>query len=204
MDNVNGLDQTQTTKKNFLVPFLIVLILVAVFEFVLLIKKDRKVTDAVSTNEQVTQQVKGEKEGSMEGSLKLTTDSKTNYVVGVPFTVNVNANSNGRGVVAFDAVLQYDNSAFTLSSVSSTVTNFSATSSSSKGYLDITSSKNPQSTVTPVFKDTSVLTITLVPKKTGNFAINLLDKVGNSSTKFIDNNTRIFLPSISSVNVMVK
>lgn len=204
MDNTTVTYQRQTPKKNFLIPFLMVLILIVTFEFVLLIKKDKKVPDAVSTSSQETPQVKGVSDGSMEGSFKLSKDNKTNYMVGVPFTVTVNADSNGRGVVAFDTVLQYDTTALTLSSFSSTVNGFTATSDEKDGYLYITSSTSPQVAVTPVFKDSSVLTITLVPKKAGNFTIGILDKVDNSSTKFIDNNTRIYWPSIGSVNVMVK
>ena len=204
MNDTKVVEQRQSPKKSFLVPFLIVLILIVAFEFVLLIKKDRNVPDAVSKSSQEAPQVKGISDGSMEGYLKLSTDYKSNYIVGVPFTVTVKADSNGRGVVAFDTILQYDTSALTLSSISSTVNGFTATSVDNEGYLLITSSTSPQVAVTPVFKDTSVLTITLVPKKTGNFTISLIEKVGKSSTKFIDNNTRIFLPSIGSVNVKVK
>lgn len=204
MDNVSVTDQVQTPKKNFLIPLLIVLALVAVFELALLLKKDSSLPTAVSTNTEETPQVTDKMEGATEGSMKVSAGENTNNTVGVPFTVTVIADSNGRGVVAFDAILRYDTSAFTLSSLSSTVTGFSATSNDSKGYLNITSSTNPQSTVTPVFKDTSVLTLTLVPRKAGNYTISLIDKVDSSSTKFIDNNTRIFLPSTGSVNVTVK
>lgn len=204
MDNDVVTQQTQAPKNKFLIPFLIVLVLVAVFEFVLLLKKDGKLPTAASTSVEEISKAPEEMEGIKEGSLTLSVDNNTNIVVGSPFTVTVNADSNGHSVVAFDAILQYDNTAFTLGSVSSTVDGFSATSNSSRGYLDITSSKSPQTTATPVFKDASVLTLTLIPQKSGSYKINLLKKIDKASAKFVDTNTKIFLPTTGSVDVMVK
>lgn len=204
MDNAKVTEQIQTPKKNFLIPLLIALVLVAVFGLVLLIKKDRQQPIAASTEKEELTQVAGVSEGTKEGSLKLSADNIENNVVGKPFTVTVKASSNGRFIVAFDALIRYDTSAFSLSSLSTTVAGFSATSDDSKGYLNITSSTSPQAAVTPVFKDTSVLKLTLVPRRTGNYNISLIDRVDSSSTKLIDNNTGILLPQTGSLNVTVK
>lgn len=202
MDNSNSSEQIP--KKNFHISLLIVLVLVAAVEFVLLLKKDGKLPMAVSTNFEETSQVPDEVEGVVEGSFIVSVGDNASYAVGVPLIVTVNADSNGRGVVAFDAIFQYDTSAFTLGSLSSSVVGFSAVSNVRRGYLEVTSSKDPQTTVVPVFKNTNVLTFTLVPQKVGNYSIRLIDKVGGSSTKFIDSNTKIFLPKTGSVSVTVK
>lgn len=204
MDNNVASNQPQEPKKNFLVLFLIVLALVAAVELFLLLQKNGKFPSAVSTNVEETSLARDELEGVAEGAFNVSAGDKSTYTVGVPFTVILSADSNGRGVVGFDAVFQYDTTAFTVGSVSSPVVGFSATSNTSKGYLDVTSTKDSEKIVTPVLKNTDVLVLTFTPKKKGSFSIRLLDKINNSSTKYIDDNTKIFLPKTGSVTVTVE
>ena len=204
MDNNVITQQPETPKKNFIIPFLVILILVAAVELFLLVQKNGKFPSAVSTNVEETSPAPDKLVGVTEGAFNVSAGNKSGYTVGVPFTVILSADSNGRGVVGFDAVFQYDPTAFTVGLVSSPVAGFSATSNTSKGYLDVTSTKDSEKILTPVFKNTDVLALTFTPKKKGNFLIRLLNKIDNSSTKFIDDNTKIFLPSTGSVNVTVK
>ncbi len=197
----------QPAKKNFHIPLLVVLmlVLIAAVEFVLLMKKDGKLPTAVSTTMEEVTPAPAEEEAASEGSFKIVADDNNAvHAIGVPFTVALNVDSNGRGVVGFDAVVEYDPAAFILGPVVSNVQGFTAISSTRKNYLEITSSKDPQVATPPVFKDTKVVTITLTPRKAGSYPVRLLDKVDGSSSKFIDINTKIFAPQTSSVTVTVK
>lgn len=203
MDNNFVTEQPQAPKRNFLVPFLIILVLVAAVELFLLMQKSGKFPSAVSTVKKQEVMVP-DQEGVAEGAFNVSAGNKSDYTVSAPFTVTLTADSNGRGVVGFDAVFQYDTTALTAGSVSSSVAGFSATSNMSKGYLDVTSTKDSEKILTPIFKNTDVLVLTFTPKKKGSFTINLLNKIDNSSTKFIDDNTKIYLPKVNSVTVSVK
>ncbi len=126
-------------KKNVYLFILAALIVVAVVEFVLLMSKG-KAPSAVSTVGDKTAVTPAQEQTISEGFFKIAAgDTAAGYVVGVPFTVTLNVDSNGRRVVGFDAVVEYDESAFTLGQVTSNEDGFTAISSTRKKYLEKTS-----------------------------------------------------------------
>lgn len=195
-------NSNQPPKKNHHIILLAVLVLIAVVELFLLLSKNGKLPTAVTTEEsQVTEE--SLTEGTVEGVFSLNSQSTT-VSVGTPIVFTVTADSNKRGVVGFDAVVEYDTSAFSLASVSSSLQGFTAVGSTRKKYLEVTSAKDPQTLVTPVLSNTEVLKITLNPLKQGSYAVKLLDKVDSSTTKFVDSETEVFRPQTNSVTVTVE
>lgn len=202
MDNNVVTQQTEAPKKNFLIPFLIVLVLIAAVEMLLLLNESGKMPLAVSTvdNQEVTAPVQ---EGVAEGVISLST-ANPDVSVGTPITFVVKLDSNSRGVVGMDAVVSYDKSVFTAGPVRSSMVGFTANYSSRKDYLEITSSKDPQTVEIPVLANTDVFSFTLTPRKAGIFKVELLSNADKSSTKFIDAETAIYLPKVNAVTVTVK
>ncbi|MGB2732173.1 MAG: hypothetical protein WBC38_04365 [Microgenomates group bacterium] len=188
-------------KKNFHRSLLVVLVVIAAVEFLLLMNKNGQFPPAASTKQEAEVESPLQ-EGVMEGVFSLKADKVA--TVGAPLTFTVAADSNKRKVVGFDTIVEYDETAFTLGSVRSSLKGFTATSSTRKKYLEVTSIKEPQEAVTPVLKNTEVLSFTLTPRKVGNYKVNLVDRVGESSTKYIDSETQVYLPKVNGVTVTVK
>jgi len=200
----NQAPMTPVPKKSvhYTVLIVIALVLVAVVELVLLMNKNGGFPSAVTTDSNRVEE-EALREGASEGVFTLVASSGT-VQVGVPVVLSVTADSNKHGVVGFDAVFEYDRTAFSLGSVTSSLPGFTAVGSARKQYLEVTSAKDPQTVVTPVLNGTEVLKITLNPLKSGSYPIKLVDKVGSSSTKFVDSETDVFKPQTNSVTVTVK
>ena len=191
-------------KKNFLLPILIVLVLIVAVLSVLLFQKNRNLPSAASTSNVENEVIEAPVQtGIAEGVFGLSTASQS-ASIGVPIVIVLKADSNGRGVVGYDAIVQYDVTAFTLGEVKSTVAGFTAIASSRKNYLEVTSFKDSASTVAPVFKDTDILTVTLTPLKAGVFNVDLLDEIESSNTKYIDSETKVYVPQVDDLTVTVK
>lgn len=188
-------------KKNYHGGLLVVLVLIAVVEFVLLMNKNGQLPYAASTKQEEVVEVPVE-EGVVEGIFSLSADKVA--TVGAPLTFTVTADSNKRRVVGFDAVVEYDASVFTLGRVTSSLKGFTTSSSTRNKYLEVTSSKDPQTVVTPVLQNTEVFTFTLTPRKAGSFRVDLVDKADASSTKYVDSDTQVYMPKVNGVEVMVK
>lgn len=202
MDNNSVLNQPDAPKRNFLVPFLIILVLVAAIEVFLLMQKNRNFPSAVSTVESPVVESPVQ-EGVAEGALNLSTANQV-ASVGVPITFVVKLDSNKRGVVGMDTIVSFDKTVFTAGPVRSSITGFTAISSSRKDYLEVAVSKDPQTIEIPVLANSDVFSFTLTPSKAGMYKVELLDSVDKSSTKYIDADTAIFLPEVNSVTVTVK
>lgn len=194
----------EPSMKKFLIPLLIVLVLIAVALLVFVWQKRDNPPSAVSTTAVEEQlEVVPVQRGTEEGVFSVNTSDQV-ASVGVPMKVLVKADSSGRAVVGFDAILKYDVEAFTLGEVKSSLTGFTAIASSRKNFLEVTSFKDLVSSVAPVFNNTEVLEVTLTPLKAGIFTVDLIDEVGSSNTKYIDGNTEVFIPQVNSVTVTVK
>lgn len=193
--------EQQPVKKNFHVGLLTVLVLIAIIEFFMLLNKNGQLPSVTPTRRDEVVEAPVQ-ENVMEGVFSLSADKVA--TIGAPMTFVVKADSNNRRVVGFDAVVEYDTTAFTLGSVRSSLEGFTTTSSTRKKYLEVTSSKDLQTVVTPVLQDTEVLTFTLTPRKAGSYTIVLVDQVDGSSTKYVDSDTQTYSPRVNSVEVMVK
>lgn len=204
MDQTNTeLMQPQGPKKNYRFSLLVVLVVIALVEFVLLMNKSA-VPGAVTDSQQQNVQEKQREEVQKAGSFTISTGSQRQFAVGQPVTVTLTANSAKHSVVGFDAVMLFDSSALTYRSVTSNLKGFSIVGSVRKGYLELTSAKDPATEVVPVLSDTEVATITFVPTKAGEYKLTLLDAIEQSSTKFVDSETMMYQPQVNEVVITVK
>ncbi len=204
MDQTNTeLMQPQGPKKNYRFSLLVVLVVIALVEFVLLMNKSA-VPGAVTDSQQQNVQEKQREEVQKAGSFTISTGSQRQFAVGEPVTVTLTANSAKHSVVGFDAVMLFDSSALTYRSVTSNLKGFSIVGSVRKGYLELTSAKDPATEVVPVLSDTEVATITFVPTKAGEYKLTLLDAIEQSSTKFVDSETMMYQPQVNEVVITVK
>lgn len=204
MDQTNTeLMQPQGPKKNYRFSLLVVLVVIALVEFVLLMNKSA-VPGAVTDSQQQNVQEKQREEVQKAGSFTISTGSQRQFAVGQPVTVTLTANSAKHSVVGFDAVMLFDSSALTYRSVTSNLKGFSIVGSVRKGYLELTSAKDPATEVVPVLSDTEVATITFVPTKAGEYKLTLLDAIEQSSTKFVDSETVMYQPQVNEVVITVK
>lgn len=204
MDQTNTeLMQPQGPKKNYRFSLLVVLVVIALVEFVLLMNKSA-LPGAVTDSQQQNVQEKQREEVQKAGSFTISTGSQRQFAVGEPVTVTLTANSAKHSVVGFDAVMLFDSSALTYRSVTSNLKGFSIVGSVRKGYLELTSAKDPATEVVPVLSDTEVATITFVPTKAGEYKLTLLDAIEQSSTKFVDSETMMYQPQVNEVVITVK
>ncbi len=204
MDQTNTeLMQPQGPKKNYRVSLLVVLVLIALVEFVLLMNKNT-VPGAVTDSQQQNMKERKMEEVQKAGSFTVSTGSQKQFVVGQPVTVTITASSDKHSVVGFDAVMLFDASALTYRSVSSDLKGFTVVGSVRKGYLELTSAKDPAAEIVPVLNDTKVATVTFTPTKAGQYKLSLLDAIDQSSTKFVDSETVMYQPQLNEVSITVK
>ena len=202
MDNIESTQQPQAPKRNYLLVFFVVLVVIAVAELFLILQKSGGLPSAATIEENEVVEESTEM-GIGEGVMSLGSDIQE-ATVGKPIKFVVKLDSNKRGVVGMDAVLSFDKAVFSAGPVDSSLKGFTAVSSTRKNYLEVTSSKDPQTVEIPVLANEDVFSFMLTPKKAGVYKVELLGKADKSSTKFIDAETAIYLPKVNSVTVTVK
>lgn len=200
----NELMQAQTPKKPYAVSLLVVLVVIALVEFVLLMNRSAVAPGAVTntSNQEATQK---EEMFQKAGAFTLSADKMGGqYRVGDTITLTMTADSAKKGVVGFDAVMLFDASTLTYQGARSQIKGFTTVGSVRRGYLEVTSAKDPQTLITPVLADTEVVSVSFTAKKAGQYKVSLMDVVDQSSTKFVDSETTMYLPQLNEVTITVK
>lgn len=173
---------------------------IAVFALIWVIYRSQT-PQTTTQQQQAGQEEKIEKRGSL---ILKDKDNLRNYQVDRAITLQVVADSEGADVVGFDILLDYDKSAFTLTSAQTPLTGFRLFSKQNENHLSLTATQLLESKVRSLFSATAIVELVLVPKKAGSYTFSLLDEVGNESTKFVDTQSTRLYPQTVSLKVEVK
>ncbi len=145
------------------------------------------------------------KEHKTEGTVSLSVVNASNEKVasGVPFTIQINGNSEGKDVVGFDLLLSYDKNAFTYQSSKTPLSGFQLFPVQRGNHVTLTGTKAPGVNTPTVLNSDALATATFVPNQKGTYTFSLVSKEGKETTKMVDNTTHVMRPAVSKVDLTV-
>lgn len=129
---------------------------------------------------------------------------ETTSSVNTPVTITLAADSNGKSIVGYDLVFQYDPSSLEIMSVTSALPDFTVYPLQSTDHYSLTATKKITSKDPSVFSETEILQLVVTPKKTGNHTLQLISTLGNEKTQMVDETTKVIYPAVSEITLEVK
>lgn len=184
----------------FIVTFLLFFVILAVY------------FSTIKPTEQPAQEVTGE---TLEEAPILQTEPKGTFtlsvknnqtaqvIAGQTFYLAVNASSEGSDIVGFDALLEYDQDAFTMGQATTPLQAFQVYTTDNVDYQSLTAVLSTNGTAIP-FENTEILTIPFTAKEKGKYTFSILPNVGTEITKMAESETTaLFAPEVTSVQVTV-
>ena len=197
-------NQSTNTPQPFLKIFLISLIVVfAILLFVLYNSQRQKGMEESSKVSTSQSPSSAPTTVPTEGSFFLAAD-QTSVTLNTPVTVVLKADSNGKSIVGYDLVLQYDPSSLEVASASSMLPDFTVYHLKSADHYSLTATKKIASTDPSVFNQTEVLKLVVTPKKAGSLTLNLVAALGNEKTQMVDGTTKVIYPAVNEITLEVK
>lgn len=175
------------------------LVLIAVTGFLLYLKGSQK---RVTTTEGITPSVVPT-ERPATGMFELTA-SETEPTVGQPTKVTVRASSDGKDVVGYDVILPLSPTEIKDVSVKSLVPDFQIFTNENEDYLAVTGIKGLTSKNVNVLSETPLIEITFTPLKAGTLSVFLFEEKGREVTKFVDTDTKLYYPTLTSLDLVVR
>lgn len=165
----------------------------------------------------LTQQKKSLEQEKSAASTKATQDSSKKTTMFLSFLYKsdqrfqkekaidtyVVINSVGKEVVGFDALIQYDKTAFDFVDAISLMPDFKVKSLTRDTHVAITGILAPQSNTKPVLSDTAILKLSFMPKKAGIYNFSILPKVGQETTDIVDSKSRVEYPRVNMTTVEI-
>lgn len=138
-------------------------------------------------------------------SIELTSvNPSATSVIGQPVVIQALADSNHQDVVGFDALVVYDQKAFSFLKAEPGDASYSVFAHLAPTHLSVTGVKKPTITSTNAFAKTPILSLTFTPKKTGTYVFTLTPRIQKETTKLVNGNSQIFIPTVQSVTVTIK
>ena len=129
-----------------------------------------------------------------QGAMMMKTkDGEKRYAVGSPVTVVIQANSEGKRIVGYDAILSYDNKGFSYQSSKSLSPDFQLYAYDRKTYVSFSGIRSLQSTSIDSWTSYPLLEVVLMPKQKGSYAFELSPE-GKETSKLVDDKAQVVYP----------
>jgi hypothetical protein len=135
------------------------------------------------------------------GSMTVSS-SVTRYSKDSPVTIKIQASSEGRQIVGYDAVVTYDKSAFDFVKALSLMDDFRIYSYNRPTHVSLSAIKSLQNKRVDVWNNQTLAELTFQPKKTGAYTFSLAP-VGKESSKLIDENAQAIYPKVAQLQLEV-
>lgn len=139
------------------------------------------------------------KEGSLSFALP-----KSSFIVNQPIEIKINGNFPDKDIVGFDLLLGYDDRNLDFIKAESLLPDFQIFSFKKEGVIRITAVKSPNAIAPTVFNNTAFVSISFLPKKIGNYQLEIIDKKDIFETFFIDSNQQKIYPGVTKINIVVR
>ncbi len=123
--------------------------------------------------------------------------------VNTPVTIAVFADSDGKDVVGYDVLFDYNEGQFEFKSAVSNASGFKVSASTQKGILALSGYKSVGEKQPSVFANTQIATVVLIPRQTGSFTLAPLASQGQAKSKMMSADKRAIEPRLSSVNIVI-
>lgn len=132
------------------------------------------------------------------------------YKIGEVVNLTLIANSAGKKIVGYDAILFYDPLAFEFMEVKTVLPDFQIKSYARGGRLFLTAFQSTSYVNSPIFggekktETDKIAGLSFKAKKTGLLNIDLLSSSGNEKTDFVSDQTEVLNPELAGATVSVK
>ena len=139
-----------------------------------------------------------------KGSVSLATkDDVTRVAVGTPITLYLVATSENEDVVGYDALLKYDKNGFTFNTVTSLLPEFEIFKNDGPDHLSVTATQPPKQNTRTILDNSKILEYTFTAKEKGDYTFSLVAAAGRETTKFVNTQTALVVPSTAPVSIEV-
>jgi len=135
------------------------------------------------------------------GSMTISSTS-SRFSKGSPVTLQIQASSQGRQVVGYDAVVTYDKTAFDFVKAMSLMNDFKVYSYDRPTYVSLSAIKSLQDNKVITWSNQSLVELTFQPKKTGTFIFSL-NPVGKEASKLVDEKAQVIYPSTGKLELEI-
>lgn len=131
-----------------------------------------------------------------------TKDSLLRYPAGKPVTIIIQANSAGKRIVAYDAILGYDSQGFSYDSSKSLPADFQVYPFDRKSYISFSGIRSIQSKTLDEWTSYPLIEVIMMPKKTGKYVFELSPQGGETS-KLVDDKNQIVYPKTMELHLEI-
>lgn len=171
------------------------LLLLFVFGLISNKKKESETTYKPGIKAPITQR-------TLTGSYSFSGEGTITAAQGVVKNVPVAMNSEGRQVVGYNLIIQYNPATVQVGKITSAISDFTVNQSEiNRGFIVIDGNKAPTSTASSVFSNTPVINVPVTVNSAGNFTIRLVEKNGRDESKFYDETVTPYYPAGGVVTV---
>ncbi|MBI4226046.1 hypothetical protein HY612_02935, partial [Candidatus Roizmanbacteria bacterium] len=118
--------------------------------------------------------------------------------------LDIVASSDQKSIVGYDVVVKFEEGAVEILSATSLLPDFVVYLTQKSDHYIVTGAKKPESSEPTVYDNTSILRLTVMPKKTGPLTISLADKLGIEKSQMVDEKTQILKPEVGAITIEVK
>lgn len=137
------------------------------------------------------------------GSMTMKTkDAATRYQVGRPVSIIIQASSDGSSIVAYDAILSYDNTGFTLGGSTSLAPDFKMFAFDRKTYISFSAVRSLQSTKLDAWSNFPLIEVALVPKAKGSYTFKLSPE-GKETSKLVTDKNQAVYPKTTELHLEI-
>ena len=202
--------QSTNNQKNMLFRYLLLLVFV-VFAFMLffLYQTRKKTEDERNFNTvippasvvPVPNSVTGRKVGSF--SLKSASEINTGDV-DKALDVDIVASSDQKSIVGYDAVVKFEEGAVEIISAKSLLPDFDAFPLKKSDYYVVTGTKKLGSQEPTILDNTTILRLTLMPKKAGILVLTLAETLGLEKSQMVDEESKILTPQLGEMTLEIQ
>lgn len=118
--------------------------------------------------------------------------------------IDIYADSEGKNISGYDLIISYDPQGLEFVSAQSTLNDFSLYSFKKEGRLSLTGTKKLNSNNQTIFASTKIAILNFKPKKRGTHTVSLLSNLGKEKTQMVDEETKIYYPSLNQIKLEVR
>jgi hypothetical protein len=137
------------------------------------------------------------------GSLSLSTEAIEGVTVGENASLIISGDSQGKNIVGYDTVVQYDPAAFEFVEARSSLADFKIYPKDMNGILVLTVLKALDSKTETILAGEELATLVFKSKAVGSYDFSLMETSDKEKTDMITDNTEILLPNLNGTTVSV-
>lgn len=195
---------SNSTNKGIWYVLAVVLLLLFVFGLASNKKKEPEITSTSPgvTTPPVQQRVKTGSSAFMLNPGNQQLEPQTTFAVGTVKPVAVTMNTEGRQVVGYNLIIQYDPNQMKIGKIVSTIPQFTAyQNEATPGYIVIDGVKTSTDDTPVVLTNQQLLTVPVTVKSEGVYTLRLIEKNNKDEAKFFDENMTPYYPKGAVVTI---